>query len=212
MYPTNPCKHSPYTSSHVLGGSYTHSQTHQNFSYEGFSTVREANYLSIPLEENEKNYSQKSKGYIYSYTDALKWLRTPENELLRSEIGEQKLVLTNKRLYWTDEIKKYSFWLGELSAITIKFRRLMLPLVFGGIAGPLFMVAMLKGILVWWLGFSLSFFGFLLFAKGLQGRHQLEIQKGAEKLSIGLDSAPRYWEKIIDMAERQRALHLGTKT
>ncbi|TAF31274.1 MAG: hypothetical protein EAZ57_00140 [Cytophagales bacterium] len=195
------------TTPHYAGADYSQPLGKQKFYYSSPISYHSSSQ-TVTQEPKKFVYASQSNSHVYSYSDNLKWLKAPENIISKADFGEQSLLLTNKRLYLRDKVKNSSFLLEELSEIALKFRRLMLPLVVGGIAGPLFLVAVLKGLLVWWIGLCVSFAGFLLLAWGWQGSHQLEIKKGQQHLAITLKSAPKYWQAIINLAEKQRALRV----
>lgn len=104
------------------------------------------------------------------------WIAFPEQEQARIQTDLiSRWILTDKTLIYRREGKQKRFILSQIANIELHYKRLMFPLLLGGIGGAFSIVASLKGSLNLWMGMGLGAVGLLLFYYGIKGRYQLEI-------------------------------------
>lgn len=104
------------------------------------------------------------------------WVAFPEQEQARVQTDLiSRWTLTDKTLIYKRERKQKRFILSQIAKIELHYKRLMFPLLLGGIGGAFSVVASLKGSLNLWIGMGLGAVGLLLFYYGIKGRYQLEI-------------------------------------
>jgi hypothetical protein len=127
-----------------------------------------------------KNYSYKIgvniKSYHYDYSFRYNWINLPQNKPqiyrfdLNSflELNDTKLVIRRKRNVQT-------YYLHRISGVKIEFKRLIFPLITGGIAFPFAILAVYSGVLSFWLGITTAFLGAAMCYYGYLGEHQLII-------------------------------------
>ncbi|AFM02998.1 hypothetical protein Fleli_0524 [Bernardetia litoralis DSM 6794] len=104
------------------------------------------------------------------------WVAFPEQEqhIIQTDLIS-RWTLTDKTLIYKRERKQKQFILSQIAKIELHYKRLMFPLLLGGIGGTFSIVASFKGSLNSWIGMGLGAVGLLLFYYGIKGRHQLEI-------------------------------------
>ncbi|MCU0449115.1 MAG: hypothetical protein MUC97_04605 [Bernardetiaceae bacterium] len=110
--------------------------------------------------------------YSYYYH----WLRQTDTVLASCPLGEQdRLELTTKHL----RVRAQGHWrvlpLSHLKNLEIHFRRLMLPMLTGGIVAPLALVATLNGLFNPIGGIITAFLGLALLYYGIMGSHQVKV-------------------------------------
>ena len=104
------------------------------------------------------------------------WISFPEQHQATVQTDLlSRWTLTNKSLIYKREGKQKRFILSQLDKLELRYKRLMFPLLLGGIGGAFSVVASLKGSLNLWIGMGLGAVGLLLFYYGIKGRYQLEI-------------------------------------
>jgi len=126
--------------------------------------------------------------YFYHYSWEYDWVKVEENIITECYLESgHRLKLTNRRVYVKH--KNYNkYWdLKSLISIDITFKRLMLPLVIGGISAPLSFVALVSRFLPLWTGLAILFIGILLMVYGYRGSYQLLMQMSGSSFSIFLD-------------------------
>ncbi|WP_375560448.1 hypothetical protein ACE193_22585 [Bernardetia sp. OM2101] len=107
-------------------------------------------------------------------------------------------ILTDKTLIYKRERKQKRFILSQIAKIELHYKRLMFPLLLGGIGGAFSMVASLKGSLNLWIGMGLGAVGLLLFYYGIKGRYQLEIYMKSNAIhTFFIEDKGRNWDSFF---------------
>lgn len=137
--------------------------------------------------------------YYYNYSWQFDWVNLNENIISECwlESGHE-LKLTNRKLHIQHKNYHKVWDLPVVRSCSISFKRLMLPLVIGGITAPLSLVALMSGFLHLWTGIALLFIGILLMVYGYKGSYQLVIQLMNNHFSIFLDEKTRPLQKFIN--------------
>lgn len=127
------------------------------------------------------------------------WIAFPEQEQASVQTDLiSRWTLTNKTLIYKRERKQKRFILSQISKIELHYKRLMFPLLLGGIGGAFSMVASLKGSLNLWIGMGLGAVGLLLFYYGIKGRYQLEIyMKNNAIHTFFIEDKGKHWDSFF---------------
>ncbi|WP_338812942.1 hypothetical protein V9L05_16515 [Bernardetia sp. Wsw4-3y2] len=124
------------------------------------------------------------------------WIAFPEQEQATIQTDLiSRWTLTNKTLIYKREGKQKRFILSQVEKIELRYKRLMFPLLLGGIGGAFSIVASLKGSLNLWIGMGLGAVGLLLFYYGVKGRYQLEIYMKSNAIhTFFIEDKGRNWD------------------
>jgi hypothetical protein len=116
------------------------------------------------------------QAYTCHYSYYYSWLKQKENVEANCRLSAQNyLLLTNKRLLVFYEQKRRNISLKQINSIELHFKRLMLPLLLGGIVAPLSAAGLFNGSLGPLMGISLIISGILLCYYGWMGTWQLRL-------------------------------------
>jgi hypothetical protein len=141
--------------------------------------------------------------YSYYYP----WLRQTESVLATCPLGEQdRLELTTKHL----RVLAGGHWrelpLHRLKNLEIYFRRLMLPVLTGGIVAPLALVATLNGLFDPIGGTVTAFFGLALLYYGIVGSHQVKVNlRQATSVTYFADAPTARLQQLVQAANQRLA-------
>ncbi len=127
------------------------------------------------------------------------WIAFPEEEqaIIQTDLIS-RWKLTNKTLFYRREGKQKRFILSQIAKIELRYKRLMFPLLLGGIGGAFSMVASLKGALNLWIGMGLGAVGLLLFYYGIKGRYQLEIYMKSNAIhTFFIEDKGKNWDSFF---------------
>jgi hypothetical protein len=140
--------------------------------------VYPALHASVPFAPKPA-FTKASAVAVHSFSYHYTWVRLPETTMMQCLIeGKQtKMVLTDRRLLVSDEGEQHVFSLERILHIQVIFRRLMGPLLIGGIVGPLAFVGTYRNMLAFWPGIALCCVCMLLGYYGYQGSYQVSIQR-----------------------------------
>ncbi len=127
------------------------------------------------------------------------WIAFPEQEQATTQTDLiSRWTLTDKTLIYKRERKQKRFILSQVAKIELHYKRLMFPLLLGGIGGSFSVVASMKGSLNLWIGMGLGAVGLLLFYYGLKGRYQLEIyMKNNAIHSFFIEDKGKNWDSFF---------------
>lgn len=133
-------------------------------------------YFSVQ-KEYIKSSSDKENTYYYSYSYLYNWIKIEENDDLLHQFDNYFfLKLTTLFFEICLPNKHRKFERKTIKAITLKKKKLILPLLVGGIIGPLSLVAANIGNISLFTGLSLFLGSSLLFYFGFIGNYQLQIK------------------------------------
>ncbi len=102
----------------------------------------------------------------------------------------KSISLTDTALIFGQGSQRLSVPLDRVKKAALEFKKLMLPLVIGGISVPLAFVALYSNILGLWAGVALVFAGAMLFYMGIRGGYQLVFELEGNSLTYFTDEAP----------------------
>jgi hypothetical protein len=131
------------------------------------------------FEEITNNLSAPQ--YTYNYTHYYTWLQQQENTIATFYMNSNSsLQLTNKNLSihyknrYGEQFSK-SLPISKINSIETQFKRLLFPLVIGGIFAPLALVGAFLGTIHFWIGITIGLLGLSLIYYGWLGSYQLKI-------------------------------------
>jgi hypothetical protein len=138
-----------------------------------------------------------------SYSHYYDWLLQEENTILRSALtNTHSLELTNKHLLVAQPDKKIAYPLHNISKVSFAFKRLLLPLIGGGISTPLFAVALWNHLLNFWFGIGIVMAGMSLLYYGWLGIHQLSIQVADNQIHYFADQKTQDLEQLVQQTNK----------
>ncbi|MCS6969072.1 MAG: hypothetical protein RMJ44_10285 [Cytophagales bacterium] len=145
-----------------------------------------------------------TQSWRYDYTYYYSWLKQHEEILCdyQSDDGYY-LLLTSKHLQICSRTLKRSFPLQKVNSINLQFKRLMLPLIIGGIIGPFSALATYQGLLTYWIGVGLTLSGFLLVYYGWLGSWQINVVMHTHTLHYFTDHKTPHLEEFIQAVNRR---------
>jgi hypothetical protein len=148
---------------------------------------------------NSKKTVAKVADFQYiSYSHYYDWLRQAETPLAVASLTDtHSLVLTNKHLLLQSPQKKLSFPLQQVKSIDLAFKRLLFPLISGGISTPLFGVALWNQVVNFWLGVGIVLLSSSLLYYGWLGMHQVSINLSQESLHYFTDQKRADVEQLV---------------
>lgn len=127
------------------------------------------------------------------------WIAFPEQQQATIQTDLiSRWTLTDKTLIYRREGKEKRFILSQITKIELHYKRLMFPLLLGGIGGAFSIVASLKGSLNLWIGMGLGAVGLLLFYYGIKGRYQLEIYMKSNAIhTFFIEEKGKNWDSFF---------------
>lgn len=108
-------------------------------------------------------------------------VKLPDNAVAYCHIKSQDdnrnvCVLTTNALEVSTRGIKKTYLLSNIANIAIKQKKMLFPIIAGGIVGSLFFIASFNFVINLWLSLSLSGLGFVLFYYGWQGSPTISIK------------------------------------
>lgn len=165
-------------------------------------------HLAEETEEQKYQFTaqiseEETPKYIYHYSWEFDWVKLEDNVISECYLESgHRLKLTDRKLYINHRKSKKHWNLNSIISIDIKFKRLMLPLVIGGISAPLSFVALVSNFLHLWTGLAILFIGILLMVYGYKGSYQLSIQMSSDSFSIFLDEKTKPVISFINQVKK----------
>jgi hypothetical protein len=161
--------------------------------------------VSVPsynCSTNSSSDSQKTVSFpVFEQTASFSpfWIAFPEQEQTSIQTDLiSRWTLTDKTLVYRREQKQKRFILSQIAKIELRYKRLMFPLLLGGIGGAFSVVASLKGSLNLWIGMGLGAVGLLLFYYGIKGRYQLEIYMKSNAMhTFFIEDKGKNWDNFF---------------
>lgn len=162
----------------------------------------------LPHFEGNDAILSKEK-MVFHYTYYYPWLRQQENVIAEFEMNtNSNLQLTNKSLYinfknkYGEQFSK-SLPLSKVNSIETHFRRLLFPLIIGGIFAPLAFVAAFLGTVHFWIGIAIGLSGLSLIYYGWSGAYQLKITAfHVQHFNYFIDFNSKKLEYFIEQTQR----------
>ncbi len=137
---------------------------------------------------------------VHDYTFYFNWLQQTEDVLAECQLSEKEAMqLTNKHLHIDLGHRQKALPLDQLQNLELVFKRLMFPLLVGGIVAPISLVALLNGLLTPLIGIGLSSVGLSLLYYGWVGTYQIRVNlKSSTFLAYFADSKTTRIERFIE--------------
>ncbi|MEH0157953.1 hypothetical protein V6R21_28035 [Limibacter armeniacum] len=140
-------------------------------------------------------------GYTFDYSYNYRWLNLEDNTLDTCEFNdEESMTLTSRKLKISQKYSTKIIDINHLQKLSVKFRRLMLPLTTGGIIAPLAIAAIVTEVLAPVTGFSIFVIALLMFYYGYRGTYQLNVEMRGNTLSLFIDEYGQDLQKFIEVA------------
>ncbi len=170
-------------------------------------------YHSVP--ETKYNYSQTSHtvpsfdkesekvadtNYFVqtSYSHYYDWLQQNETIIVSSSLtSTQSLQLSNKHLIVKQPERKLEYPIHNINKVSLAFKRMLLPLIGGGISAPLFAVALWNHLLHFWFGVGIIMAGVSLLYYGWLGTHQISIDTKENQIHYFADQNSPELENLV---------------
>jgi len=138
-----------------------------------------------------------------SYSHYYDWLKQQETTLANSTLtSTQSLQLTNKHLVVKQPNYSLLYPLHTITKVSVAFKRLLLPLIGGGISTPLFAVAVWNHLFNFWLGIGILMAGLSLLYYGWLGTHQVSIQVAEHQVHYFADQKTQELEQLINSTNK----------
>ncbi|PWJ45040.1 hypothetical protein [Sediminitomix flava] len=156
-------------------------------------------------EEQKCSYtSEISSGYptddfvAYSYSYRYKWVKMIDNPIERCVFNEgDEMRLTNLSLQIEQKHHSREIDLDYIKQVTLQFRRIMFPLIFGGLLSAFSLIGLLTGVMKSALALSLVLGGIMLFYYGYKGSYQLMIELQGGQVALFIDEKTPELKKFI---------------
>jgi hypothetical protein len=147
---------------------------------------------SYELKPSEYTHSTdylRLRNYFYSYSAYYAWLKQEESPLASCQLSRNSSVsVSPKTISIKQPYLNRRFQLRKVEGIRGGFKRLMLPLILGGIIFPLSLIATYLGILNFWMGNAIFLTSAALFYQGWQGSYQMTVQFAHYEVNYFADS------------------------
>lgn len=183
--------------------------TSQLIGFESQAIVHRFNGRVRELTGDECEYclfQKPHRPYVVSATHAYEWLEGYEEKTEDCEEGSVKMSLSERMLHVSRRGEKKAFPLHRLRHIDVKSKRLMFPVLTGGILSPLLLYATLEGQIYAWTGIILSFLALLYFYYGWLGHYEIRIMSEDGDYRLAVERPGTKWEKFTERI-REYALH-----
>ena len=149
-------------------------------------------HTAIPKFEQSGNPQRKP--YVYHYTYYYTWLNQHQSLVASCMLNpNRKLLLTNKNLevitrsVINKQTYRLSIPLRQIESLEVRHKKLILPLIVGGIVAPFSTVATLLRLVGFWSGMGVVIAGLLLVYYGWVGTQQFSIVFAKHQLNYFSD-------------------------
>jgi len=155
--------------------------------------------ISIPLLNSDSQKTVSIIPFEQNASFSPFWVAFPDQEQATTQTDLiSRWTLTDKTLIYKREGKQKRFILSQIAKIDLQYKRLMFPLLLGGIGGAFSIVASMKGSLNLWIGMGLGAVGLLLFYYGIKGRYQLEIYMKSNAIhTFFIEDKSKNWDSFF---------------
>ncbi|NME71133.1 hypothetical protein [Flammeovirga aprica] len=138
---------------------------------------QEEPYFSVQKDYTVSDLTQDAGDYYYSYSYLYNWIKMEENEDLKYELDSYFFLKLSTVFFEVSLPTTHrKFERKMIQSVALKKKKLILPLLVGGIVGPLSLVAANIGSVSLFTGLSLFIGASLLFYFGFVGNFQLEVK------------------------------------
>ncbi len=157
-------------------------------------------------EEESVNYplpQKENRHYSYNYSYNYPWVNVPKGVAHRCDFdGDGYMELNDSELTVFEDWQTRKFSLSQVLGMEIGFRRLMAPLIIGGIVAPLSFLAAFNSEFNFWISIASFLIGLLLFYYGLQGSYQVTIKLIAHEFKFFIDEKSEAVEGFVRYVNR----------
>lgn len=119
--------------------------------------------------------------------------------IAKANDDHNKCALTQEHLYVTCKGKHHAFELDQITKISFKQKKLLFPLVLGGIVGSLFLIAGFNFLVNIWMALIIGLAGMLLFYYGWVGSQTLTIHTKIKEYDIFIDQVTTPLQAFVAM-------------
>ncbi len=119
--------------------------------------------------------------------------------IAKTDDAQNKCVLTQDHLYVTRKGKQNAFELDQITQVLIKQKKLLFPLVLGGVVGSLFLIAGFNFLVNIWIAMIIGLAGMLLFYYGWVGSRTLTIYTKVKEYDIFIDQETSPLQAFMSM-------------
>jgi len=114
--------------------------------------------------------------YRFNYSYWFPWLKQEEDTIASwKSDGSLQMVLKENTLYAKNKGREHHIPITRIAHIDMQFKRLVLPIITGGIVAPLAMISLFSGVLDQWVAAGLLLTGGMLAYYGYTGAYQVQI-------------------------------------
>jgi len=110
-----------------------------------------------------------------------------------------KCSISNDHLFVKRKGKSYAFELEQITQIAFKQKRLLLPLIVGGVFGSLFLIAGFNFLLNIWIALILGLAGLLLFYYGWVGSAAISVQTKVKEYDIFINDVTPPLKAFVEL-------------
>ncbi len=104
------------------------------------------------------------------------WLQQDEDQLAEIRLSRsQHFILREHTLYLKYKGREHGIPLNKIAQVELSFKRLILPIITGGIVGPLSVISIYSGVMDPWISAGLLLVGGMLAYYGFTGAFQFQI-------------------------------------
>ncbi len=126
--------------------------------------------------------------YYYSYTWQYDWIHLKENIVAECQLDSgHTFKMTNRKLYLYNGKRRKRWHMRQIQQFDLQFKRLMFPLILGGVTAPLALVALISGFIGMWTGIAILIVGLLLMMYGYRGGYQFIVHFDGDALTLFID-------------------------
>jgi hypothetical protein len=104
--------------------------------------------------------------------------------IVSADDDQNKCTLTHEHLYITQKGKQHAFKLDQITKVSFKQKKLLFPLVLGGVVGSLFLIAGFNFLINIWIAMIVGLAGILLFYYGWIGSQTIAILTNVKEFDI----------------------------
>jgi hypothetical protein len=152
---------------------------------------------SLDFREYKRRVIRPHFNYL-NYSHYYDWLIQAEPLIAKLLLTySQTLLLTSKHLVVQQPHRKMLFTLKSIQSVSLHYRKLLFPLIIGGILAPLCAAALWNNLIHFWLGITFVILGLSLMYYGWLGTYQLDIQFDTYKISYFADQKTPELETML---------------
>lgn len=134
------------------------------------------------------------------------WVRVPEKLLATCDCGtDVQLELSDQKLVIVRPRRRDEFLLRNIRQVQLSFRRLLFPMVVGGIFAPLGVVAYFYRYMATWPGLAMVIVSIMLFVYGLRGTCQVSVHHHSAVVNLFADEEHPRLRQLVELANQYAA-------